>query len=535
MTPFAVGASTAYLYNRGRQVTPGETVSLVLMTALMAGITLFLVALEGAICLVMAMPLAIPLALLGGMVGRWAATSDPRQTSPAMFMLLALPLTAAIEPASGHVMHEVRSSVIIDAAPDAVWPHVVAFREIPDPTDWVFRAGVAYPVRARIDGSGVGAVRYCVFSTGSFIEPITQWEPGRRLSFDVVDSPAPMNELSLYRHVSPPHLHGYLRPKRGEFRFIGLADGRTRLEGSTWYEDRNGAGGVLADVQRRADSPYSPARARSHQTGSGIGRGLSAASLRISGNLEHVSHALVALVTAPLLPSLIAPTRRALPPFHTQLSSESACGCRVVMLRPRIPMEAADICRLTARRLRGAARLSAVVSAARPERHAAPAAIARSGRRNGIPRTPRGHRQLSCGAIPAGAKYSERVASRAESEVLTVAGREVSVSNPGKVLFPAAGYTKLNLVRYYLAVADGALRAAGNRPNVLVRYPNGIDGEFFYQKRAPSSRPSWIDVVALKFPSGRTAEEVVPRDAAALAWMANLACLELPSAPGPGR
>ena len=119
------------------------------------------------------------------------------------------------------------------------------------------------------------------------------------------------------------------------------------------------------------------------------------------------------------------------------------------------------------------------------------------------------------------------MASRVESEVLTVAGREVAVSNPSKVLFPDAGYTKLDLVRYYLAVAAGALRAAGNRPNVLVRYPNGIGGEFFYQKRAPSSRPSWIDVVALKFPSGRTAEEVVPRDAAALAWMANLACLEL--------
>ncbi len=117
--------------------------------------------------------------------------------------------------------------------------------------------------------------------------------------------------------------------------------------------------------------------------------------------------------------------------------------------------------------------------------------------------------------------------ARAESEVLNVAGREVTVSNPKKVLFPDAGYTKLDLVRYYLAVADGAIRAAGNRPNVLVRYPNGIGDEFFYQKRAPSSRPAWIEVVALKFPSGRTAEEVVPRDAAALAWMANLACLEL--------
>ena len=117
--------------------------------------------------------------------------------------------------------------------------------------------------------------------------------------------------------------------------------------------------------------------------------------------------------------------------------------------------------------------------------------------------------------------------SRVEHEILTVDGREVPISNPRKVLFPQAGYTKLDLARYYVAVADGALRAAGHRPNVLVRYPNGIDGEFFYQKRAPESRPDWIEVVALKFPSGRTAEEVVPRDAAALVWMANLACLEL--------
>jgi DNA ligase D-like protein (predicted polymerase) len=112
-------------------------------------------------------------------------------------------------------------------------------------------------------------------------------------------------------------------------------------------------------------------------------------------------------------------------------------------------------------------------------------------------------------------------------ELLLIDGRELTVSNPQKVLFPAAGYTKLDLVRYYLAVVDGALRGAGGRPNVLVRYPNGIGGEFFYQKRAPASRPAWIEVVSLKFPSGRSADEVVPRDAAALAWMANLACLEL--------
>src|ERR1700737_5058639 len=99
-----------------------------------------------------------------------------------------------------------------------------------------------------------------------------------------------------------------------------------------------------------------------------------------------------------------------------------------------------------------------------------------------------------------------------ERELLSVAGREVTISNPRKVLFSHAGYTKLDLARYYLAVSDGALRAAGGRPNVLVRYPNGIDGEFFYQKRAPPSRPSWVEVVSLRFPSGRAAEGVVPPD-----------------------
>jgi bifunctional non-homologous end joining protein LigD len=119
------------------------------------------------------------------------------------------------------------------------------------------------------------------------------------------------------------------------------------------------------------------------------------------------------------------------------------------------------------------------------------------------------------------------MAARKEQEILTASGREVAISNPRKVLFPEAGYTKLDVAKYYLAVADGALRGAGGRPNVLVRYPDGIAGEFFYQKRAPSARPDWLDVVTLSFPSGRTAEEVVPREAAALLWMANLACLEL--------
>src|ERR1700759_3803738 len=112
-------------------------------------------------------------------------------------------------------------------------------------------------------------------------------------------------------------------------------------------------------------------------------------------------------------------------------------------------------------------------------------------------------------------------------EIIEAAGREVSVSNPGKVFFPQTGHTKLDLVRYYLSVADGAVRGVAGRPMVLKRFVNGAEGEAFFQKRAPQSRPDWIDTVELRFPSGRAAVEVVPWDAAALAWAVNLGCIDL--------
>jgi bifunctional non-homologous end joining protein LigD len=134
--------------------------------------------------------------------------------------------------------------------------------------------------------------------------------------------------------------------------------------------------------------------------------------------------------------------------------------------------------------------------------------------------------QLSLTDMPRSRGAASRE-SGGEPEQLVIDGREISITNPHKVLFPGPGHTKLHLVLYYLAVAEGALRGAGGRPNMLVRYPDGIGGQFFYQKRAPTSRPPWLEVVSLRFPSGRSADEVVPRDAAALAWLSNLACLEL--------
>src|SRR5437867_6092671 len=109
--------------------------------------------------------------------------------------------------------------------------------------------------------------------------------------------------------------------------------------------------------------------------------------------------------------------------------------------------------------------------------------------------------------------------------VLDVAGREVAITNPDKVFFPRAGHTKLDLAKYYAAVAEGALRGISARPIVLKRYVNGAESEPFFQKRAPEQHPDWIETVELSFPSGRTARAIVVRDAAQLVWDVKLGCL----------
>jgi len=114
-----------------------------------------------------------------------------------------------------------------------------------------------------------------------------------------------------------------------------------------------------------------------------------------------------------------------------------------------------------------------------------------------------------------------------KSLILEVAGREVTITSPDKLIFPSGGHTKLDLVRYYLAVADGVLRGVAGRPMILKRFVKGIDEEAFFQKRAPASRPDWIEVAELNYASGRSADEVVVRDTAQLAWVVNLGCIDL--------
>ncbi|MGX5772462.1 non-homologous end-joining DNA ligase [Microbacterium trichothecenolyticum] len=117
--------------------------------------------------------------------------------------------------------------------------------------------------------------------------------------------------------------------------------------------------------------------------------------------------------------------------------------------------------------------------------------------------------------------------AKSEAEILDIGGNEVRISSPAKIVFPEAGITKLDVVRYYLAVADGALRGAGGRPMVLKRFPKGIDQEPFFQKRVPENHPDFIDTATLQYARGTSAEEAVIRDAAGLAWVVNLGCLDL--------
>lgn len=236
--PILMGCITGFVFNYEQPQSWGATVGISSAMLFAAGSCLLMFALEGIICLLMAAPLFLPLVILGGLLGKAVAGATHTSISQTVGMLLVLPLMAGVETAQAPDPPEyvVTSHVEIDAPPETVWKYVVEFPDLPEPDDWFFRVGIACPMRARIEGHGVGATRYCEFTTGSFVEPITTWDEPKRLAFDVTSQPDPMRELSPYRHVHPPHLaDASLKSRRGEFRLVALPGRRTRLEGRTWY------------------------------------------------------------------------------------------------------------------------------------------------------------------------------------------------------------------------------------------------------------------------------------------------------------
>lgn len=240
LLPFLCGLISSVLYGVRRPRSRKECMVAATLTMLVLGASVILVAIDGAVCVLMYLPLAIPVSWIGAAVGYSLQRGPLRSGGAAGLIALLLAMTPLFLGAEriAHPPAPVFAAVTfcdIDASPDRVWKNVIAFSEIPPPTDWMFRAGVAYPVRAVIDGHGVGAVRHCVFSTGAFVEPITAWDAPRLLKFDVTSNPPAMKEWSPY-DIHPPHVHDFLISHGGQFRLIPLPGGRTRLEGTTWYE-----------------------------------------------------------------------------------------------------------------------------------------------------------------------------------------------------------------------------------------------------------------------------------------------------------
>jgi hypothetical protein len=242
LTPFTVGFAASLLISCHCAPTRGQCVRAASLAVLTASLGFFVLGAEGFVCLLMAAPLAIPCAIVGALVAFLVQHSRREALPVTMGMLLcALPLIATVEPAllAAPPPLTVQTSIEIDAPPATVWAHLVKFEPIVAPLDsWLFKAGVAYPISAELRGRGVGAVRVCEFSTGTFVETIRQWDVDRELAFTIDEAPPPLREWTPYENVHPPHLHGYFLPESADFRLVALGVHRTRLEGTSVYRNR---------------------------------------------------------------------------------------------------------------------------------------------------------------------------------------------------------------------------------------------------------------------------------------------------------
>jgi hypothetical protein len=240
--PFLQGLVSVALFTSKRWRAWGQCELVALGALAWTALALLLIAFEGFGCLLMALPIAFVLSLLCATVAYTFQNQlwSRRRTGALALALLALaPALMAAEAADRRPppLRTVVTSIEIAAPPEEVWRAVVAFPPIGPPHGWPFAFGVAAPTSAEIDGSGVGAVRRCRFTTGDFVEPIDVWDAPHRLHFSVADQPPSMQEWSPYR-IHPPHLEGFLVSRAGEFRIEPLAAGRTRLVGTTWYSNR---------------------------------------------------------------------------------------------------------------------------------------------------------------------------------------------------------------------------------------------------------------------------------------------------------
>ncbi len=238
--PFSLGLIAAVLHGFQETRTAGSCMITSVAAVGIVGLTLFLLAFEGAICLLMASPICIICAAFGSVIGYEIQRTSRNQRQASIIILaiaLAVPVLMGAEYISDvtPTLFEARTEIIVNASAESVWPHVIEFPPLKPPTEWMFSAGIAFPTHATIDGEGVGSERRCNFSTGTFVEPITVWDRPNLLRFDVTENPPPMQEWSLAGDIHPPHLTGFLISQAGEFQLSETGDGQTTLRGTTWY------------------------------------------------------------------------------------------------------------------------------------------------------------------------------------------------------------------------------------------------------------------------------------------------------------
>ena len=239
--PLVLGATSTLILSYKNPIPKIQLRNNAYYTLLIFCIGLLCFAWEGIICLIMAAPIGLGFTYVGFLIGYSISKSRINSSTPTtiIILLLSVPALMAFEDNlnANDDLRSVTTSIEINASPKIVWNNVVTFPQLKEPTEFIFKTGIAYPINATIKGHAVGAVRYCNFTTGSFVEPIKTWDEPNLLKFSVEQQPEPMKELSPY-NIHPTHLHGYWVSKQGQFKLIALPNGHTLLEGTTWYVNK---------------------------------------------------------------------------------------------------------------------------------------------------------------------------------------------------------------------------------------------------------------------------------------------------------
>jgi|HubBroStandDraft_1064217.scaffolds.fasta_scaffold20202_3 uncharacterized membrane protein YhaH (DUF805 family) len=242
--PFCLGLCSVLLhgYHRPRGFWSCMLVAALSITLL--GLFLLALAIEGAICLLMAAPIGVVLGLMGGLLGYWIQRrhwSELQTQATFGAMLLFVPFlmgAEALKPLQPELL-QVSTQIEINAPATTVWHFLASFPTLPPPTEWPFRVGIAYPIRSTLEGSGLGARRECQFSSGEFVEPIRVWDENKRLVFSISGEPPVMEEMSPYGHIHTRHIDGqYFQAQDAEFVLTPLPNGHTLLTGTSRYRNR---------------------------------------------------------------------------------------------------------------------------------------------------------------------------------------------------------------------------------------------------------------------------------------------------------